>query len=424
VSAPVAAPPAPAPEKKPAAKKPPSTINPDELIGVTLNGRYQVEKKLGQGGFGAVFMAVQAQMKRKVALKVLHPKMAEDPQVVGRFKREAQASSLLRAAHTVQVYDFDQTPDGMLYLAMEMLEGKSLHDVLKEEGPLDPYRLLRILDEICDSLDEAHQVGIVHRDIKPENIYLEPRPRPDFVKVLDFGIAKIVTGDGMSVGPALTGVGQTLGTLEYMSPEQLQGIQLDGRTDLYALGILAYEMLTGRLPFDAKTPGDMITAHFRTVPKPPSKMVPDRNIPDAVDRVVLKMLEKNRDNRFKSAADLKQYIAQVLGEAAQVAAAANAPTHESSIAHDTLVDEKVPPEAAAVVGAQSKPAVNHSASTLRTPQVAQKAGAAPRQPKSVERTDRIRPKGEGKGLLFFVVGVLICALLLLGTVVYLALQRQ
>jgi serine/threonine-protein kinase len=288
-----------------------------DLTGRTLNNRYLVEGKLGEGGFGAVYRARQTQMNRQVALKVLHTKMAKDPQVVGRFKREAQASSLLRAAHTVQVYDFDQTPEGVMYLSMEMLEGKSLHSIMSEGGPLDPVRVARILDGVAESLDEAHRQGIVHRDIKPENIFLEPRPTPDFVKVLDFGIAKIVSGDGMGSQPALTAAGQTLGTLEYMSPEQLMGKQLDGRSDLYALGTLAYEMLTGELPFSTKTPGEIITAHLKTVPGPPSQKVPQQNIPPLLDQIVIKLVQKSRDDRYKDTAELRGELAKIIGGGSQ-----------------------------------------------------------------------------------------------------------
>ena len=339
---PFAAPPAPAPVAAPQSQpmsSPPAAparsqtvpiaeldpIAPDvDLSGRTLNNRYLVEKKIGEGGFGAVYRARQTQMNRVVALKVLHARMAKDQQVVGRFKREAQASSLLRAPHTVQVYDFDQTPEGVMYLAMELLDGRSLHAILGEEGALDPVRVARVMDGIAESLGEAHGQGIVHRDIKPENIYLEPRPQPDFVKVLDFGIAKIVSGDG-SQGPALTAVGQTLGTLEYMSPEQLMGQALDGRSDLYALGILAYEMLTGTLPFPAKTPGEMITAHLKTVPPPPSKKIPA--IPPLLDQIILKLLEKNRDKRFKDTTELRAELARVVAgeKGTAVAAAAPAP---------------------------------------------------------------------------------------------------
>jgi serine/threonine-protein kinase len=284
-----------------------------DLTGKLLNNRYQVEAKIGEGGFGAVYRATQVGMNRKVALKVLHARMAKDQQVVGRFRREAQASSLLRAPHTVQVYDFDQSPDGIMYLAMEMLTGRSLHSILQEDGPIEPLRLVHVLDGIADSLGEAHAQGIVHRDIKPENIFLEPRPTPDFAKVLDFGIAKIMAGEGgMAGGPALTAAGQTLGTLEYMSPEQLMGQQLDGRSDLYALGILAYELVTGALPFPAKTPGEMITAHLKTMPPPPSRNVPNRNIPPMLDAIILKLLAKKREERYRDTAELRLDLDRVL----------------------------------------------------------------------------------------------------------------
>jgi eukaryotic-like serine/threonine-protein kinase len=293
-----------------------------DLTGKTLNNRYLIEGKLGEGGFGAVYRARQTQMNRQVALKVLHARMAKDPQVVGRFKREAQASSLLRAAHTVQVYDFDQTPEGVMYLSMEMLEGRSLHSALSQ-GALEPMRVARVLDGIAESLEEAHRQGIVHRDIKPENIFLEPRPTPDFVKVLDFGIAKIVSGDGLGSQPALTAAGQTLGTLEYMSPEQLMGKQLDGRSDLYALGILSYEMLTGELPFSSKTPGEIITYHLKTVPPPPSHKVPA--IPPALDAIVLRLVQKNRDDRFRDTSELRAELQKLLTTPSQVMAVAPAP---------------------------------------------------------------------------------------------------
>jgi serine/threonine-protein kinase len=324
-TAPVAPKPAtaPRPATTPIAQLPPDPVDGD-LTGKLLNNRYQIEAKLGEGGFGAVYRAKQVQMGRMVALKVLHAKMAKDPQVIGRFKREAQASSLLRAAHTVQVYDFDQSPEGMMYLAMEMLTGKSLHDELKTAGPIEAVRLCKIMDGIADSLGEAHAQGIVHRDIKPENIFLEPRPSPDFVKVLDFGIAKIVSGDGLqSSGPALTAAGQTLGTLEYMSPEQLMGAQLDGRSDLYALGILAYELVTGALPFPSKTPGEMITAHLKTVPPPASQLAKGRGIPPLFDQILLKLVQKNRDHRYKDTAELRADLQRVIN--GETGAAAPAP---------------------------------------------------------------------------------------------------
>jgi serine/threonine-protein kinase len=314
------------PATTPVSQLPPPASNQD-LTGKLINNRYLVEDKLGEGGFGAVYRATQTQMNRKVALKVLHAKMAKDPQVVGRFKREAQASSLLRAPHTVQVYDFDQSSDGIMYLAMEMLQGRSLHAILAQDGPIPPERIYGVMDGIADSLGEAHGHGIVHRDIKPENIYLESRPSPDFVKVLDFGIAKIVGGEGLGgqSGPALTAAGQTLGTLEYMSPEQLMGAQLDGRSDLYALGILSYEMVTGALPFVCKTPGEMITAHLKTMPPPPSQAAPERGIPPLLDQVILKLLAKKREDRYKDTAELRGDLQRLMrGEQGSAGAAAKA----------------------------------------------------------------------------------------------------
>jgi tRNA A-37 threonylcarbamoyl transferase component Bud32 len=327
---PAAAKPMPTPAKPavttPLSKLPPPAADSD-LTGKLLNNRYLIEDKLGEGGFGAVYRATQTQMNRKVALKVLHAKMAKDPQVLGRFKREAQASSQLRAPHTVQVYDFDQSPDGIMYLAMEILQGRSLHAILAQDGPIPPARMYGVMDGIADSLGEAHGQGIVHRDIKPENIYLETRPTPDFVKVLDFGIAKIVGGEGLggSTGPALTAAGQTLGTLEYMSPEQLMGAQLDGRSDLYALGILSYEMVTGSLPFSAKTPGEMITFHLKTVPPPPSQARPDLGIPPLLDQVILKLLAKKKDDRYRDTAELRADLARLTRGETGSAAGTGAP---------------------------------------------------------------------------------------------------
>ena len=362
------APPAakPAVVSKPAATTPVAQMPPSpaahDLTGKLLNNRYLVEDKLGEGGFGAVYRATQTQMNRKVALKVLHAKMAKDPQVVGRFKREAQASSLLRAPHTVQVYDFDQSPDGLMYLAMEILQGRSLHAILAEDGPLPPARLYGVMDGIAESLGEAHGHGIVHRDIKPENIYLETRPTPDFVKVLDFGIAKIVSGEGLggSAGPALTAAGQTLGTLEYMSPEQLMGAQLDGRSDLYALGIMSYELVTGALPFVCKTPGEMITAHLKTMPPPPSQAAPDRGIPPLLDQVILKLLAKKREDRYKDTAELRADLARLMrgetGTAQPAAGAAGAAARPVVVApsqptRNAPATDRVPPINAAHDGA-------------------------------------------------------------------------
>jgi eukaryotic-like serine/threonine-protein kinase len=281
----------------------------ENLIGRTLNHLYLVEDKIGEGGFGAVFRGKQIATGREVALKILHPHNVADETIVARFRREAEACSKLRDPHTVTTYDFDETPDGILYLAMELLRGQSLHQVQKSEGPLPYERVLRILDQVAASLAEAHANGIVHRDMKPENVFIETREGEDQVKVLDFGIAKVVSDE--KPVPALTAVGQTLGTLEFMSPEQLRGQKLDGRADLYALGMMAYEMLTTHLPFSsAKSPIDIINFHMRQEPPAPSKLSDKVTIPDRVDAIILKMVAKDREKRFADANALREEIAR------------------------------------------------------------------------------------------------------------------
>ena len=305
-------------QKQPSSRAPAKPRKPsgdDVYLGQVLNNRFKVESKIGEGGFGAVYRGVQLATGRKVALKLLHPDMTKDDNLVARFRREGMVLCNLRDAHTITTYDFDQTPSGTLYIAMELLEGKSLHQVFHEEAPLEWKRVFKILTEMCSSLAEAHAQGIVHRDLKPENIYLESRSgNPEFVKILDFGIAKVMRGETIDPqSPQLTATGQTLGTLEYMSPEQLMGKALDGRSDVYALGVLAYEMITGRLPFpDAKGPAGLITAQLKQTPAPPSQACPQANLPRAADRAILKCLEKDKNNRYPDVSALAIALQEVI----------------------------------------------------------------------------------------------------------------
>ena len=270
----------------------PRPTNLGSLVGRALNNRYRVERKIGEGGFGAVFEGKQLATGRPVALKILHPHSVADTTVVARFRREAEACSQLRNPHTVTIYDFDQTEDGTLYLAMELVRGESLQEIQHRDGVIEPTRALCILDQVAEALGEAHDKGIVHRDMKPENIMVERR------------------GEAI---PALTAIGQTVGTLEFMSPEQLRGKALDGRSDIYALGMVAYEMLTGQLPFKgAKSTTEVIQFHLQEAPPAPSSLRPDLTIPAAVDEVVLKMVAKARDSRHENATALRQHIADSL----------------------------------------------------------------------------------------------------------------
>jgi eukaryotic-like serine/threonine-protein kinase len=291
----------------------PVPVSLDSLVGRTLNNRYLVKRKIGEGGFGAVFEGMQVATERPVALKVLHPQSVSDPTVVARFRREAEACSRLRNPHTVIIFDFDQTDDGVLYLAMELVRGQSLQDIQRASGTIPVERTLGILSQVAEALGEAHAQGIVHRDMKPENIMVEERESGDFVKVLDFGIAKIVAGDGKG-GPALTAIGQTVGTLEFMSPEQLRGKSLDGRSDIYALGMVTYEMLTGELPFKkSKSTTEIIQFHLQTPPPPPSSLKPELKIPPAVDELVQKMCAKTREERHADTDELRHHIDESLG---------------------------------------------------------------------------------------------------------------
>ena len=293
----------------------PSTKPADPFIGHVLNNRFKIESKIGEGGFGAVYRGVQLSNQRKVALKLLHPEMTKDKNLVARFRREGLVLCNLKDAHTITTYDFDQTPDGTLYIAMELLEGRSLHQTFQAQAPMDWRRVFKIIAEMCSSLAEAHAQGVVHRDLKPENVYLENRPgNPEFVKILDFGIAKVMRGEAIDPqSPQLTATGQTLGTLEYMSPEQLMGKSLDGRSDVYALGVVAYELITKRLPFpDAKGPAGLITAQLRQTPMPPSKANAQVTVPAVVDKVVLKCLEKDKNNRYADVTALATAVQEVL----------------------------------------------------------------------------------------------------------------
>jgi len=331
---------APGSAPKPAAPKPRPKQGDEIYIGATLNNRFKVESKIGEGGFGAVYRGVQLATGRKVALKLLHPGMTKDENLVARFRREGMVLCNLRDAHTITTYDFDQTPDGTLYIAMELLEGRSLHHIFHEQAPLEWKRVFKILTEMCSSLAEAHSQGIVHRDLKPENIYLESRPgNPEFVKILDFGIAKVMRGETIDpASPQLTATGQTLGTLEYMSPEQLMGKALDGRSDVYALGVVAYEMITGRLPFpDAKGPAGLITAQLKQTPLRPSealaKKQPHSHLPEAADRVILKCLEKDKNNRYADVSSLAAALQEVIAQASNELAAAQFAANTASSGH-------------------------------------------------------------------------------------------
>lgn len=288
----------------------------DMLVGMTLNERYRIGAKLGEGGFGAVYDGVALATGRAVAIKCLNPALSHNKNIAQRFEREAQIMVGLTHPNTITTYDVDKTSGGgLLYIVMERLMGRSLFDVLKIDAPIGWERMCFILSQIASSLAEAHLQGVIHRDLKPENIFLEDRAGTrDFVIVLDFGIAKILHDELEGDAPVrLTASGQAMGTLEYMSPEQLTGRPIDGRSDLYALGVLAYELLTRKLPFsEAKNGAALIAAQMKSEPIAPSAKS-SLTIPSAVDELVLKLLSKHPEDRVQSALQLEVICKNLLG---------------------------------------------------------------------------------------------------------------
>ncbi len=282
------------------------------MIGSVLNARYRILGKLGEGGMGEVYLAEHTNLGRKEALKILQPSMAADPLFVSRFRREARAANRAQHPNIVGVYDFGQLPDGRFYLAMEHVRGERLDAVLKRSGPMPVPRALGILGQIAEAVDHAHSRGVLHRDLKPTNLILvEHRGQPDFVKILDFGIAKIISPEyAESIG--LTRQGEIFGTPEYMAPELCHGIGTDPRTDIYAIGCIAFELVVGEPPFRG-APLDLLHAHATAAPDRPSARRPDRRVPAALDAVILTCLEKEPARRYASGRELRAALAEVPG---------------------------------------------------------------------------------------------------------------
>ena len=285
----------------------------DALIGTVLADRYAILDRLGVGGMGAVYRAEQRALGRDVAVKVLRRELGRDPDTVARFHREAQALSNLRHPNTVAVLDFGQTPDGLLFLVMELLEGEMLSTRLHREGALPVADALRITTGILRSLGEAHRAGIVHRDLKPDNIVLAKveahAAGEELVKVVDFGVAKIQPGGADApIDPLATQEGTVFGTPRYMSPEQAQGRSLDGRSDLYAVGVMLFQMLTGAVPF-GEDDAVVVMAHHIMTPAPRVlDLHPAAHIPRELDDLVAASLQKRPADRPETAEEFVRAI--------------------------------------------------------------------------------------------------------------------
>ncbi|MEM1416432.1 MAG: protein kinase [Myxococcota bacterium] len=276
----------------------------DKLVGTTIDGRYEVESVLGEGGMGLVYKSRHIVLNKPLAVKVLRPDVSRDDEIITRFRQEAQSASAIGNQHIIDISDFGTLPDGSTYFVMEYLEGTDLTGAI-EEGVLEPVRVVHIAKQLCQALGAAHDAGIVHRDLKPDNIYLIRRGGDsNFVKVLDFGIAKV--GGSSS---KLTRAGQVFGTPHYMSPEQCSGSGVDHRTDVYALGIILYEMCTGAVPYDADNLMGILTKHLYEPPVPPRQVVP--SLPEDLEAVILKAIAKSADARYQSMLELLEDLQRV-----------------------------------------------------------------------------------------------------------------
>ena len=282
-----------------------------DLVGQVVADRYHVIKKLGEGGMGQVYLAEHVKMGRRSAIKVMNPSMVHDPDAVARFNREASNASRITHPNVCAIYDFGETPDGLIYLAMEFIEGEPLTDLLEREGALPVPRAVGIFTQVAEALQAAHDLGIVHRDLKPDNVMLAQRKGGDQVKVVDFGIAKAVGGD--ESGQKVTKTGLVVGTPEFMSPEQLSGDKLDGRSDLYSLALVFYRMLAGKLPFDATTVQETMIKRLTDEPTKLAVSRPDLTFPAGLQPVLDTALMRSPVERYQTVAKFAADVASVTG---------------------------------------------------------------------------------------------------------------
>ena len=276
-----------------------------DLIGTVIADRYLVNKLLGEGGMGKVYLARHVRLPQQAAIKVLHHDMVKDAGAVARFNREAANAARIEHDRVARVFDFGETSDGLVYIAMEFVPGQTLRGLLDDARRLPPVRAANIVFQVAEGLDAAHRLSIVHRDLKPDNILvITDEGGVDRCKVVDFGIAKLTNGSETQ----LTQMGMLVGTPEFMSPEQVLGEQLDGRSDVYALALVAYEMFTGELPFEGNTPERKLTARLIQDPRPLSVVAPEIEWPDALQAAFDRALVREPDGRTATAMEFADEV--------------------------------------------------------------------------------------------------------------------
>jgi serine/threonine protein kinase len=333
-----------------------------KLLGREIAGKYAVESFIGGGAMGSVYRARQRDIDKAVAVKVLHRELLAEPQFAARFKREAKAASRLDHPNSMRVLDFGEEPDGLCYIVMELVDGRNLFHIIKEEAPLAKERVVNFLRQTLAALAVAHDMGVVHRDLKPENIIVLSSTDDDgnvteVVKVCDFGMAKISASrleDEEKLSEKLTSHGVVVGTPEYMSPEQGKGETLDGRSDLYSVGVILYQLLTGRLPFTAETAVGVLLKHLIEEPVPPSQIQPLAD--PMLEAVALRAMKKKREERFASAREMRSALAGTWSERSLPVPPASNPraagsakrvrtptTQEHALGEAPTVEVQVPP---------------------------------------------------------------------------------
>ncbi|MEM9067222.1 MAG: serine/threonine-protein kinase [Myxococcota bacterium] len=348
------------------------SLEPDPLIGRVINDRFRIVSLVARGGMGKVYRAEQAPLGREVALKILHPKYRgeHDPEFHKRFFLEASICSKLTHPNTVTIFDYGRTDDEVYYIAMELLEGRTLHRALREEARIPAERAMHIARQICRSLREAHSLGVIHRDLKPANIFLlQHGDEKDFVKVLDFGLVK----DMREQGEDLTQTGLFMGSPKYMSPEQISGEPVDSRSDVYSLGVILYEMLTGKVPFDRPNSVNILMAHVHENPPPMSELAPEAVIDIGLETIVMRCMAKEPDSRFRSMDELLIALKQVASASGLAVSRSGelALSGEMSIGGGATGSFNVVPPASSPPSAPpSPPSVHSSPSSIMPPIVA------------------------------------------------------